>query len=222
MERHTQMCAHTHSRRHAACANTPLIRYSDLSALASKGKLPGMTGSFQAAFHQFLRVCGQFGAGLTWGNCVKWSVRPGILTSINTVLLSVWKEHNLCHLRAGFNLLYVLLPLPDDNIIITQAKKKMFSSLEKKKKFSINFTIIMSSVDCEQLIPAQRYSQFCRESCPGGCPGFWLFSVGISRWLKTVINLVWCALLSLIEYFLWIVGIFQPKKKLFDHLHTLM
>lgn len=137
MERHTQMCVHTHSRRHAACANTPLIQYSDLPALASKGKLPGMTGSFQAAFHQFLRVCGQIRAGLTWGNCVKWSVRPGILTSINTVLLSVWKEHNLCCLRAGFNLLYVLLPLPDDNIIITPAKKN-FSSFFLCKFFFLN------------------------------------------------------------------------------------
>lgn len=122
MERHTQMCAHTLTRRHAACANPPLIQYSDLPALASQGKLPGMTGSFQAAFHQFLRVCGQFRAGLTWGNCVKWTVRPGILTSINTVLLSVWKEHNLHRLWAGFNLLYVSLPLPDHNIIITPAK----------------------------------------------------------------------------------------------------
>lgn len=120
------MFSHTLTRRHAACANTPPIQYSDLPALASQGKLPGMTGSFQAAFHQFLRVCGQFRAGLTWGNCVKWTVRPGILTSINTVLLSVWKEHNLHRLRAGSNLLYVSLPLPDHNIIITLAKNVGF------------------------------------------------------------------------------------------------
>lgn len=47
---HTNARAHTLTRRHTACANTPLIQYSDLPALASQGKLSGMTGSFQAAF----------------------------------------------------------------------------------------------------------------------------------------------------------------------------
>lgn len=207
MERYTQMFTHTHSRRHAACANTPLIQYSDLPSLASKGKLPGMTGSFQAAFHQFLRVCSQFRAGLTWGNCVKWSVRPGILTSINTVLLRVWKEHNISRLWAGFNLLYVLLPSPDDKIIINGFFFFFFlNSSHCNYKLCGLWTSNSSLTSFTILLGKVGESVRC-----------WSFSVGISRWLKTVMNPGWCWLLSVIEYSMWAEGIFQPKRKLYDH-----